>query len=97
MKTSLLIQLLSETNNTETIRLLLKALFTNKEIKELENRLKIFQLLLKGKKQSEISETLNVGIATVTRGARAFEKEKIFKINSNVTKFLRVNKIYIND
>ena len=53
-----IIKLLSETNKPEIMNLLLKALFTNKEIKELENRIKIFQLLLKGKKQREISEIL---------------------------------------
>ena len=54
MKTTFLIKLLSETNKPEIMNLLLKALFTNKEIKELENRIKIFQLILKGKKQREI-------------------------------------------
>ena len=49
MKTTLLIKLLSETSKPEMLKLLLKALFTNKEIKELENRIKIFQLLLKEK------------------------------------------------
>ena len=43
---------------------------------------KIFQMLLHGKKQREISEDLNVGIATVTRGSYAFENEEIFKIKS---------------
>ena len=46
MKTNLLNQLLSETNDPKNMALFLKALFTNKELKELENRLKIFQMLL---------------------------------------------------
>ena len=97
MKATLLIKLLSETSKPEIMNLLLKALFTNKEIKELENRIKIFQLLLKGKKQREISEILNVGIATVTRGASALEKEDIFKVNSEVIQKLKTNKIDLND
>ena len=97
MKATLLIKLLSETSKPEMIKLLLKALFTNKEIKELENRIKIFQLLLKGKKQREISEILNVGIATVTRGASALENEDIFKINSEIIQMLKTNKIDLND
>ena len=97
MKATLLIKLLSETSKPEMIKLLLKALFTNKEIKELENRIKIFQLLLKGKKQREISEILNVGIATVTRGASALEKEDIFKVNSEIIQMLKTNKIDLND
>jgi len=97
MKATLLIKLLSETSKPEMIKLLLKALFTNKEIKELENRIKIFQLLLKGKKQREISEILNVGIATVTRGASALENEDIFKVNSEIIQMLKTNKIDSND
>jgi len=97
MKATLLIKLLSETSKPEMIKLLLKALFTNKEIKELENRIKIFQLLLKGKKQRDISEILNVGIATVTRGASALENEDIFKVNSEIIQMLKTNKIDLND
>ena len=97
MNATLLIKLLSETSKPEMIKLLLKALFTNKEIKELENRIKIFQLLLKGKKQREISEILNVGIATVTRGASALENEDIFKVNSEIIQMLKTNKIDLND
>ena len=88
MKTTLLHKILLETNKDQTMSFLMKALFTKKELKELENRLKIFQLLLKGKTQREISETLNVGIATVTRGANTFEAENIFKINTNVIQTL---------
>ena len=91
MKTNLLSQLLTKTNNCKNMELFLKALFTNKELKELDNRLKIFQMLLHGKKQREISEDLNVGIATVTRGSYAFENEEIFKIKSNIIDILRAN------
>ena len=89
---SLLNNLLSEINNKKQMGLFLKALFTNKELKELENRIKIFQLLLQGKKQREISEKLNVGIATVTRGANAFETEQIFDVKIPVLETLRLYK-----
>ena len=97
MKTTLLHKILLETNKDQTMSFLIKALFTKKELKELENRLKIFQLLLKGKTQREISEILNVGIATVTRGANTFETESIFKLNSNIIKTLRKTKFETND
>ena len=97
MKTTLLHKILLETNKDQTMSFLIKALFTKKELKELENRLKIFQLLLKGKTQREISEILNVGIATVTRGANTFETESIFKINSNIIETLRKTKFETND
>ena len=93
MNTNLLTKLLTNTNDINNMKLLLKALFTNKELKELDNRLKIFQLLMQGKKHREISEDLNVGIATVTRGSSAFEKEKIFQIKSNITDILKSKKI----
>ncbi len=92
MKTNLLIKLLTETNDVMKMTLLLKALFTSKELKELDNRLSIFQMLLKGKKQREISKELGVGIATVTRGAQTFENEKIFKIESSIIDTLKKNK-----
>ena len=93
MNTNLLAQLFANTNDIHNMKLLLKALFTSKELKEFDNRLKIFQLLMQGKKQREISEDLNVGIATVTRGSLAFEKEKIFKIKSNIMDILRSKKL----
>ena len=92
MKTKLFSKLLTETNDVVTMTLLLKALFTSKELKELDNRLSIFQMLLKGKKQREISEELGVGIATVTRGAQAYENEELFKIESNIINTLKKNK-----
>ena len=93
MNTNLLAKLFANTNDINNMKLLLKALFTSKELKELDNRLKIFQLLMQGKKQREISEDLNVGIATVTRGSLAFEKEKIFKMKSNIKDILNSKKI----
>ena len=53
MKTNLLTKLLTETNDVIKMTLLLKALFTSKELKELDNRLSIFQMLLKGKNKEK--------------------------------------------
>ena len=92
MNTNLLAKLLTNTNDINNMKLLLKALFTNKELKEFDNRLKIFQLLMHGKKHREISEDLNVGIATVSRGSLAFEKEKFFQIKSNIINILKSKK-----
>ena len=92
MNTNLLAKLFVKTNDINDMKLLLKALFTSKELMELDNRLKIFQSLMQGKKHREISEDLNVGIATVTRGSLAFEKEKIFKLKSNIIDILKSKK-----
>ncbi len=97
MNISLLTKILTETNNSTNMNLFLKALFTNKELRELDNRLKIFQLLLQGKKQRDISEMLNVGIATVTRGAGALETEEFFKIKTNIIETLKIVNINKNE
>jgi Trp operon repressor len=49
-------------------------------------------MLLQGKKQRQISQDLGVGIATVTRGAQAFENEKLFKIKSDIIDILKSDK-----
>ena len=92
MNTNLLAKLLVNTNDLNNMKLFLKAIFTSKELKEFDNRLKIFQLLMQGKKHREISENLNVGIATVTRGSLAFEKEEIFKMKTNIIDILKSKK-----
>ena len=56
MNTNLLAKLLVNTNDLNNMKLLLKAIFTSKELKEFDNRLKIFQLLMQGQKHREISE-----------------------------------------
>ena len=48
MNTNLLAKLLVNTNDLNNMKLLLKAIFTSKELKEFDNRLKIFQLLMQG-------------------------------------------------
>jgi TrpR family trp operon transcriptional repressor len=52
----------------------LRALLTAKEEAEMQHRLQILELLGQGLPQREIAERLGVGIATVTRGARAFKE-----------------------
>ena len=49
----------------------LDLLFTQSEINEFEKRISITQMLLNGHTQREIAKELKVGIATVTRGAKA--------------------------
>lgn len=49
----------------------LRALLTPREIKEIENRIQIFELLSKNIPQRDIAVVLGVGVATVTRGAHA--------------------------
>ena len=73
---SLLTHLASCTDSTE-IDKLLSALLTNKEQHDIANRIRIFDLLDRGVTQREISEKLGVGIATVSRGAKAMQSHNI--------------------
>lgn len=52
---------------------LLLGLFTPRELKELPNRIKIVKMLKRGIPHQEISEKLEVGIATVTRGSKEIQ------------------------
>ena len=48
--------------------------FTPKELIEIPNRLLIVKMLKKGAPQQEIAKRIQVGVATVTRGAREIQK-----------------------
>ncbi|WP_320822389.1 Trp family transcriptional regulator [Reinekea sp.] len=78
------------TNNPEQIALLdhllntqsraemahcLEQLLTPSEYEEIVKRLQIFRMLAQGIPQRKIAEQLGVGIATVSRGARALKDE----------------------
>lgn len=56
---------------------LLSALLTDKEQHDIANRIRIFDLLDRGITQRDISEQLGVGIATVSRGARAMHSHDV--------------------
>ncbi len=72
-----LITLLCKTEDRAHLSQLLSALMTEKEQQEFINRLKIFAYLQQGLPQREISRQLGVGIATVSRGAKAFRQYPI--------------------
>lgn len=59
------------------IDVLLDALLTDKEQHEIANRIRIFDLLERGATQRDISEQLGVGIATVSRGAKALQSHDV--------------------
>uniref|UniRef100_UPI002FD991AE Trp family transcriptional regulator n=1 Tax=Psychrobacter sp. TaxID=56811 RepID=UPI002FD991AE len=62
---------LANCHDSSAIDELFTALLTDKEQQEIANRIRIFDLLERGITQREISEQLGVGIATVSRGAKA--------------------------
>lgn len=74
------LELLSQTTDKQQLADIIEALMTKKEQQELQNRLKIFALLEQGVTQREISAQLGVGIATVSRGAKAYQQYPIEKL-----------------
>jgi Trp operon repressor len=73
-----LTDLLCRISDPKEMEAALEAILTPREAEELENRLQIFRMLLQDVPQREIAARLNVGIATVTRGAAALRNSRFF-------------------
>lgn len=71
-KAELLAHLLAM-DSTEAMDHALASLLTPAEYTEISKRLQILKLLRAGVPQRKIAESLGVGIATVSRGARALQ------------------------
>lgn len=74
-----LIHLLCSISDPKEMEDALEAILTLREFEELENRLLIFRMLKQDIPQREIAANLNVGIATVTRGAAALRSSHFFE------------------
>lgn len=72
-----LLEHLASCRDSAAIDELFTALLTDKEQFEIANRIRIFDLLARGVTQREISEQLGVGIATVSRGAKAMQSHDV--------------------
>ena len=68
-----LIEYLLAVQTPQDMEAALRALLTPAELAEISNRLQIIKLLEAGESQRCIAEKLGVGIATVSRGARALK------------------------
>ncbi len=68
-----LIRYLLDVDSPAAMEEALRALLTPAELTEISNRLQIFNMLKAGEPQRKIAEQLGVGIATVSRGARALK------------------------
>ena len=64
---------LLEMRERDSLEQALRDLLTPAELAEVCNRLQILRMLEAGVPQREIAKQLGVGIATVTRGARALK------------------------
>lgn len=81
---AILLQLFCQTEDSKQMQRLFSALFTEKECSELANRIQIFALLQQGLPQREIAERLGVGIATVSRGAKAYQVNDVANLLPNL-------------
>lgn len=71
---STLVEVFLEANSKEKVENLLKGLLTPSEIEEFAQRIELVRLLKKGVGQHEIAKRLNMGVATVTRGAKELKQ-----------------------
>lgn len=79
-----LFDLFCQTQDVEHMQQLFYALLTDKERKELVNRIQIFALLQQELPQREIAKRLGVGIATVSRGAKAYQINDVANLLPNL-------------
>lgn len=77
-----LVRLLCSISDPREMEAALAAILTPKELEGIENRLQIFRMLTQDIPQREIAARLNVGIATVTRGANALRNSRFFEQHS---------------
>ncbi len=71
-----LIDYLLAVQTPEAMEEALRGLLTPAEFAEITNRLQIFRMLEAGMPQRKVAEELGVGIATVSRGARALKERQ---------------------
>lgn len=71
-----LLDTLLAANDRESMADCLDQLLTPSELEEIAKRLQIIKLLQAGMPQRKIAEQLGVGIATVSRGARALKQRE---------------------
>ncbi len=77
IKTNDLIDIINSINNDKNLlNSFLTDLLTPAEYTEIKKRWEIVKMLNEGINQHQISKSLHVGIATVTRGSRAIKDSK---------------------
>lgn len=78
--------LLCEIDDSDEMAAALDILLTDKEHLDVDQRLQIFHMLEAQVPQREISNTLGVGIATVTRGSKAMQTDSYQKIATKLAR-----------
>lgn len=76
-----LIEILTQTNDKNTMYDFLEGILTPQELIEIPQRLAIVKMLKSGKPQHEIARKLGVGVATVTRGSKEIQKGRFQNVS----------------
>lgn len=63
-------------DSPEKMEKAIRDMFTDSELAEMTNRLKIIEMLERGVPQRRIADDLGVGIATVTRGSKVLKARR---------------------
>jgi len=69
-----LLKLITKQKTEEDLKNLLQDLCSEKELDQIQTRIKIIRMLKQGKPQHEIAKELKIGVATVTRGAKMLKE-----------------------
>jgi TrpR family trp operon transcriptional repressor len=83
-----LTKLLCDISDPALMQSVVEVLLTPKERQEVDNRIQVFQKLAEHLPQREIATSLNVGIATVTRGAKVYHSAHLFKTAPDILNHL---------
>jgi TrpR family transcriptional regulator, trp operon repressor len=75
-----LIDILLKIKTKDEMQDFLNGILTPKELLEISTRIQIVKMLKNGKPQHQIANTLNVGVATVTRGSKELQKGRFKNI-----------------
>lgn len=81
-----ILALLCDITDSDEMAAALDILLTDKEHLDVDQRLQIFHMLEAQVAQREISATLGVGIATVTRGAKAMRTDSYIKLTDKLAR-----------
>ena len=76
-----LAHLLAKVDNPDDLKIFLDVTLTEKELEMAEERWRIFKALKEGMTQRDAAKAAGASIATVTRGAKVYRKNKA-KINT---------------
>ena len=73
--------ILMAVDNSDEMIILLRGLFTEKELEDVTRRVQIVKLLKQGVAQHVIAKKLGVGVATVTRGSMEIQKGRFRNVS----------------